>query len=108
LVMPYLLMGKYEDCTLYLEPEDLKEAFKIGFKVNEDKEDELLAFEDAYRDGGPLLKQVSGNMRSRRTQYLRNARTELWRLLDCEERRPMVRSREKQDRLDRLQSLREG
>jgi hypothetical protein len=47
-------------------------------------------------------------MRPRRTQYLRNARTELWRLLDCEERRPMVPSREKQDRLDRLQSLREG
>jgi hypothetical protein len=108
LVMPYLLMGKYEDCTLYPEPEDLKEAFKIGFKVNEDKEDELLAFEDAYGDGGPMLKQVSGNMRSKRTQYLRNARTELWRLLDCKERRPMAPSREKQDRLDRLQSLREG
>jgi hypothetical protein len=40
--MLYLLMGKYEDCTLYPGPEDLKEAFKIGFIVNEDKEDELL------------------------------------------------------------------
>ena len=59
-------MGKYEDCMLYPEPEDLKEAFKIGFKINEDREDELLAFEDAYGDGGPMLKQVSGNMRSRR------------------------------------------
>jgi hypothetical protein len=34
-------------------------------------------------------------MRSRRTQYLRNARTELWRLLDYKERRPMAPSREK-------------
>lgn len=98
--MLYLLIDKCEDCTLYPGPQDLKEAFKIGFKVNEDKEHELLAFEDAYGDGGSMLKQISGNMRSRRTQYLRNARIELWRLLDCKERRPMAPSREKQDRLD--------
>jgi hypothetical protein len=56
--MPYLLMEKFEEFVLYLETKDLKEAFIDGFKINEDKDDEILAFKMAYGDSDPILKQA--------------------------------------------------
>ena len=55
--MPYFLIEKFEEFILYVETKDLKEAFIDGFKVNEDKDNEILAFKKAYGNIDPMLNQ---------------------------------------------------
>jgi hypothetical protein len=74
--------------------------------MNEEKEDDVLVFEEAYSDGGPLLKQVGENMSFRKTRYLYNVKIELWRLLNCKEKKEKdTLERWKQACVDRFHSL---